>query len=217
MSVYIIISGVDGSGKTTVIEGVRAQLESEGKSVGYIWMRYHHKLIRIMHAIAKLTGLSKKEMTVMGEMWLHYFYKSPLFCFFYLYCSYIDSWLARKKPTKLKTDYVICDRWVNDIIIDMGSETHKYNILDSKWYKLYQNLLPKNSIQFVVIRNRKDVLDCRAENTFNEAFYYRYKLYQKITQKPGIIKVDNNGSIENSISQVIKAIKDKEIVSNINI
>lgn len=43
MTKYIIISGVDGSGKTTVIEGVRAQLEAEGKTVGYIWMRYHHK------------------------------------------------------------------------------------------------------------------------------------------------------------------------------
>jgi thymidylate kinase len=46
MTKYIIISGVDGSGKTTVIEGVRAQLEAEGKTVGYIWMRYHHKLVR---------------------------------------------------------------------------------------------------------------------------------------------------------------------------
>ena len=62
MTKYIIISGVDGSGKTTVIEGVRAQLEAEGKTVGYIWMRYHHKLIKIMHAIAKLTGLSKRRI-----------------------------------------------------------------------------------------------------------------------------------------------------------
>ena len=210
MSTYIIISGVDGSGKTTVIEGVRAQLEAEGKTVGYMWMRYHHKFIKIMHAIAKLTGLSKKETTEMGEMWLHYFYKSPLFCWFYLYCSYIDSWLVRKKPTRLKTDYVICDRWVNDIVIDMGSETHKLDILDSKWYKLYQRLLPKNSFQFVVIRNRKDVLNCRIENTFNKAFDYRYKLYQEIAQKSEVIKIDNTGSIENSISQVIACINAKE-------
>lgn len=163
-----------------------------------------------MHAIAKLTGLSKKETTEMGEMWLHYFYKSPLFCWFYLYCSYIDSWLVRKKPTRLKTDYVICDRWVNDIVIDMGSETHKLDILDSKWYKLYQRLLPKNSFQFVVIRNRKDVLNCRIENTFNKAFDYRYKLYQEIAQKSEVIKIDNTGSIENSISQVIACINAKE-------
>ena len=201
---------MDGSGKTTVIEGVRAQLEAEGKTVGYIWMRYHHKLIKIMHAIAKLTGLSKKENTAMGEMWLHYFYKSPLFCWFYLYSSYIDSWLARKKPTKLRTDYVICDRWVNDIIIDMGSETHNLDILDGKWYKLYQRLLPNDSFQFVISRNREDVLNCRIENTFNEAFDYRFRLYQKIAQKPEVIKIDNTGSIEKSVSLVIESIRTKE-------
>lgn len=204
---YIIISGVDGSGKTTLIEGVKSKLESEGYSVGYIWMRHHNKLITLMHAIAKLIGLSKKEKTEQGEMWLHYFYKSSLFCWFYIRCSYIDNWLARKKPTKLGTDYVICDRWVNDIIIDLGSETHKTEILDSKWYDRFQNLLPKGSHQFVVIRNREAVLECRIENTFNEAFGYRYDLYNRILRKKGIIAVDNNGSVEDSIQQILNVIK----------
>lgn len=211
MAKYIIISGVDGSGKTTVIEGVRKQLEAEGKKVGYIWMRYHHKLVTVMHAIAKLTGLAYKEKTEMGEMWLHRFYKNKLFCWCYIRCSYIDNWMARKKPVRMAEkeglDYVICDRWVNDIIIDMGSETHKTDILESKWYRKYQSLLPENSYQFVVIRDRKDVLECRVENTFNEAFAYRYDLYKQIVAKPEVNLVDNTGTIENSIEQVLKVIR----------
>ncbi|MCM1515088.1 MAG: thymidylate kinase [Paraprevotella sp.] len=210
MAKYIIISGVDGSGKTTVIEGVKAALEADGKKVGYIWMRYHHKLVTVMHAIAKVTGLAKKEKTEMGEMWLHYFYKSRLFSWLYIRCSYIDNWLARKMPVRLAEreglDFVICDRWVNDIIIDMGSEIHKTDILQTKWYGRYQRLLPDGSYQFVVIRGREEVLDCRVENTFNEAFSYRYDLYQQITEKPEIYKVDNTGTIENSIQQVLKLI-----------
>lgn len=211
MAKYIIISGVDGSGKTTVIEGVRKQLEAEGKKVGYIWMRYHHKLVTVMHAIAKLTGLAYKETTEIGEMWLHRFYKNKLFCWCYIRCSYIDNWMARKKPVRMAEkeglDYVICDRWVNDIIIDMGSETHKTDILESKWYRKYQNLLPENSYQFVVIRDRKDVLDCRVENTFNEAFGYRYDLYRQIAQKPEVFTVNNTGAIEDSIQQVLNVIR----------
>lgn len=211
MTKYIIISGVDGSGKTTVIEGVRKQLEAEGKKVGYIWMRYNFKLIRILHAIAKLTGLAYKEKTEMGDMWLHRFYKNKLFCWCYIRCSFIDNWIARKKPVKLAEseglDYVICDRWVNDIIIDLGSETHKTDILNSKWYKKFQGLLPKDSYQFVVIRDRKDVLDCRVENKFNEAFSYRYDLYKQIVKKPEVNLVDNTGTVENSINQVLKMIR----------
>lgn len=78
----------------------------------------------------------------------------------------------------------------------MGSETHNLDILDGKWYKLYQRLLPNDSFQFVISRNREDVLNCRIENTFNEAFDYRFRLYQKIAQKPEVIKIDNTGSIE---------------------
>lgn len=211
MAKYIIISGVDGSGKTTVIEGVRKQLEADGKKVSYIWMRYNFKLIRILHAIAKVTGLSYKEETEMGPMWLHRFYKSKMFCWFYIRCSYIDNWWARKKPVRLaeteKSDYVICDRWVNDIIIDLGSETHQMDILDSKWYKKFQSLLPKDSFQFVVIRHRQNVLDCRVENTFNEAFNYRFDLYQKIVEKPEVNMVDNTGTIDNSIQQVLSMLK----------
>lgn len=210
MTKYIIISGVDGSGKTTVIEGVRKQLEAEGKKVGYIWMRYHHKLVTVMHAIAKLTGLAYKEKTEMGDMWLHRFYKNKLFCWFYIRCSYIDNWIVRKKPIRLaereSLDYVICDRWVNDIIIDMGSETHNTDILKTKWYKRYQALLPEGCYQFVVIRKRKDVLECRAENTFNEAFKYRFELYGKIVDKPEVILVDNTGTVENSVEQVMRIV-----------
>ena len=211
MTKYIIISGVDGSGKTTVIEGVKKALEADGKKVGYIWMRYHHKFVTVMHAVAKATGLAYKKKTETGEMWLHRFYKSPLFCWFYIRCSFFDNWLAKNKPVKLaeagNLDYVICDRWVNDRIIDMGSETHKTNILGTKWYQKYQSLLPMDSYQFVVIRDRKDVLDCRVENTFNEAFGYRYDLYKQITQKPEIYTVDNTGTIEDSIQQVLNVIR----------
>lgn len=210
MAKYIIISGVDGSGKTTVIEGVRKQLEADGMKVGYIWMRYHHKLTTVMHAIAKLTGLNKKEHTAMGYEWMHHFDKSPLFCWFYIRCAFIDAWIARKKPVKLakkdNLDYVICDRWVNDIIIDMGGETHNADILDSKWYGRFQSILPKDSYQFVVIREKKDVLDCRVENTVANAFEYRYDLYKKLAKKLGIMTVDNTGSIDNSIKQVLNKI-----------
>lgn len=211
MAKYIIISGVDGSGKTTVIEGVRKALEADGKKVGYIWMRYNFKLTTLMHAIAKLTGLSYKEETPMGVKWLHRFYNSQLFCWFYLRCYYVDNIWAKEKPVKLAEreglDYVICDRWVNDIIIDLGSELHKMDILESKWYDKFQNLLPKDSYQFVVIRDKKDVLDCRVENSFNEAFGYRYDLYKEIVKKPEVDMVDNTGTIENSVKQVLDCLK----------
>lgn len=205
MSKYIVISGVDGSGKTSIIEGVRSALESQGQTVSYIWMRHNNRLVTLMHAIAKATGLSKKENTPMGRMWLHYFYKSRLFCWFYIRCTYIDNWVARNKPLKFGTDYVICDRWVNDIIIDLASATHQPELVDNKWYDRFQKLLPDDNKQFIVLRSKEAVLGCRVENTFNPEFERRFELYIKLAERENVIKVDNSGDLENSIEFVLNS------------
>lgn len=206
MSKYIIFSGIDGSGKTSIINGVSTELRLKGNSVSYIWMRYNRFLVTFLHAIAKMTGLSKKEDTVMGKVWLHYFYKSQLFCWFYIYCTYIDNWFARKKPLRLKTDYVICDRWINDIVVDLASETRQPYLIQGKWYDRFQRLLPKENKQFIILRDKDAVLNCRTENTFNPAFERRYVLYAELAKRTNIIKVDNNETIEACVMRVINQI-----------
>ena len=207
MTCYVIISGVDGSGKTSIINGVKAALEREGKSVSYIWMRYNNYLVTILHAVAKLIGLSKKEETPMGKMWVHYFYKNPFFCWAYIRCKYIDAWVSKNKPLKFSTDYVICDRWVNDILIDIASEIRQPGIIEGKWLHKFQTLLPDNNKQFVVIRSKKEVLDCRVENTFNPAFEKRYELYDLLSRKDNVIRIENDGALNESIENVLDIIR----------
>lgn len=61
---YIIISGIDGSGKTTVINALQERLQRQGARASYIWMRYNHYLIKVMNAIARLLGLSVKMCSI---------------------------------------------------------------------------------------------------------------------------------------------------------
>ena len=206
MTKYIIISGIDGSGKTTVINMLKENLEKKGKRVDYIWMRYNHYLVKGMNALARLLGLSVKVHNEMGDVWEHRLYKSSLFCKLYVWCSYIDNKIARRKVLNLEGDYVICDRWINDILIDLGAECRLSNMLDNKWYSRFQAILTENSYQFVVKRNLDDVLGCRVENHTNPDFKYRFQLYQKLMQKDDIHVVDNTGTIENSVKQILDEI-----------
>lgn len=206
MTKYIIISGIDGSGKTTVINNLKESLEKKGKTVDYIWMRYNHYLLRVMNALARILGLSVKVHNAMGDVWEHRLYKMKWFCWLYVRVSYFDNLFAVSKVRKLKSDYVICDRWINDILIDLGAECREMNILESKWYKRFHNLLPENSFQFVVKRDIKDVLDCRIENHTNPDFKYRFELYQSLMKKEDVIIIDNTGSIKDSVSQILKVI-----------
>ena len=91
MTKYIIISGVDGSGKTTVINSLKDKLEQQGKTVDYIWMRYNHYTVKAMNAFARILGLSVKVHNKMGNVWEHRLYKMPWFCKLYVWCSYLDN------------------------------------------------------------------------------------------------------------------------------
>lgn len=112
MKKYLVISGIDGSGKTSVINALKEELERQGHSTQYIWMRFNHYSVKVMNALARVLKLSVPVHNDFGDVWEHRLYKSPLFCKIYVWCSYIDNRIARRKALKLDADFIICDRWV---------------------------------------------------------------------------------------------------------
>ena len=128
-------------------------------------------------------------------------------CKLYILCSYIDNIIAKRKVTKLTSDFVICDRWVNDILIDLGAECRINNILESKWYDRFHTIIPSNTFQFIVIRNIDDILNCRVENNTNPDFQYGFDLDNKLASKSNVHVIDNTGSIENSVMQILRIIE----------
>lgn len=205
MAKCIIISGIDGSGKSTIINETQKTLESHGKKVGYIWLRMNHYLTKCMHAIARVLGLSVKVHNEMGDVWQHRLYKSQIFCSLYIVTTYLDSWISRLKYNSAAkgNDIVICDRWITDILVDLATKTHRTDFLDSKWPKRFMKILPPDAQMFVVVRNTEALMACRLENRVDPDFRFRLSVYENLCSKNYITVVDNNGTIENSIKQII--------------
>lgn len=201
----LIISGIDGSGKSTIIDAIKEALQKEGQSVGYVWLRFNHYLTKGMHALARPLGLSVKVNNEMGQVWQHQFYKSHFFCRIYLLATYLDTSISRwkfKRAAKGK-DIVICDRWIPDILVDLATKIHNPDFMEGPWPERFLRIIPCEAKIFVVLRNREDLLGCRLENRVDPDFDFRFEIYNKLCIKPYITVVDNNGSVEESVAQIL--------------
>lgn len=201
----IVISGIDGSGKTTVINALKENLTQQGYRVSYIWLRFNHYLAKAMHLFARMSGLSIPKDNEMGHVWQHQFYKSKLFCWLYIRATYVDTLISRLKYNKVAkgSDVVICDRWVTDILVDLATKTHDKDFIHSKWTKRFIRIMPKESRLFIVHRNISDVLECRIENQIDPDFKLRMNVYEDIKHLSPFLVVGNNGTVENSVQQII--------------
>ena len=201
----IVISGIDGSGKSTIINETQKALETDGKKVDYIWLRMNHYLTKCMHALARVFGLSVKVHNEMGDVWQHRLYKSQAFCSLYILTTYLDSWVGRLKYNKKAKgkDIVICDRWITDILVDLATKTHRKDFLDTKWTKRFMKILPERAEMFVVVRNTEALMDCRIENRVDPDFKFRLGIYEDLCKKGYVTVINNNGTIANSVKQII--------------
>ncbi len=205
---FIIISGIDGSGKTTIIEALQKRLEEKGLSVFYAWMRYNHVIIKPLHAVCRLVGLSRHRQTSKGKVWRHEFYRCQLFCSVYIFLTWIDTWLGKLKLIwQLRnnhTDIIICDRWTNDILIDLAVDSRRGGLLDGKWHRRFMWILPKETKQFLIMRDKENLLACRNENREDPDFAFRLEMYNRLADKKDkIIIVDNNKTIDQAVNCVV--------------
>ncbi|WP_188109783.1 thymidylate kinase [Pseudohalioglobus sediminis] len=210
---FIIISGIDGSGKTTIIDAVKDRLEDKGVQSQYIWLRYNHIIIKPVHALCRLVGLSKRYDSIQGKVWRHEFYKSQSFCSIYIFLTWLDTWLGRFKITwrlrGINVDVVICDRWVNDILIDLAVDSRRDKFLESRWRDWFQRILPDNAQSFLITRHVEDVLGCRPECRDDPDFEFRQRAYRQLQESsPNLIVLSNDGSIEQAVNTLLDQLDD---------
>lgn len=205
---YIVISGIDGSGKSTIIRALQKRLRERGLESHYIWMRYNHILVKPVHAFCRLVGLSRRYLSSQGAVWRHEFYRCQTFCSFYILLTWLDTWVGRWRMSFQlwghDPEVVICDRWVNDILIDLVVDSRREGLLESKWYTRFQRILPPGAKQFVIVRGDAEVLACRPECRDDPGFPLRQSMYRRLSELPGTATViTNNGTVEQSVNDLM--------------
>jgi len=198
----IIVSGIDGSGKSFLINKVAIELANRSKKSRVLWMRFQHYSVRLLHFASRILGLSVFDDRL--NNWRHEFWRSRFFSWTYIIFTMIDVLIGQLKWRLIqKEEVLIFDRYINDVIIDLKVKT-RIDISEHRFLNIvYRSVLPKNSVEVVLLRNKNDVLNSREENRNDKDFDFRYECYQTLSKQKNVVLVENVGPIDKSVNKII--------------
>lgn len=206
----ISVSGIDGSGKTTIIEQIVTDLRAENIDAKYVWLRYNHYLTKLLLGLCRLMKLTVYENHNGVRVGYHEFFKSRIVSFLFVVTTWIDTALAtlvRVYIPVLAGRTVVCDRWVPDILIDLELDTRwsgRAKKIAEKWF---YSLVPGAATLLVVSRGFDDVKAARDEHEYDRNFKQRFELYNLLASSGRCQLIDNTGTIENTVNQAKEVIK----------
>ncbi|TCN72137.1 nucleoside/nucleotide kinase family protein [Acetobacteroides hydrogenigenes] len=219
MNIYI--TGIDGAGKTTIIERIIPELFPNEK-VEVIWARYEPKLIRYL--VAPLKKSQTNGSTNFNDMneqqynkWSSFkkkITKSKVLSCVIFTIQYIEYSITIKKVfSKLRKspNNTIVDRFILDFLVDQ-SVNHGLNL--NNW--IVKRLLFKlNAFSYVIFIDVEEHIALVRKNDIPSKEYLsvRRKFYKEYIELLGnAVIVCNNNSLEDTIANISKKIKKNESV-----
>jgi len=131
----VIVSGVDGSGKSTQLALLGRYLRSRGFKVKYLWLRWFAAFTFLLYVYAKLTRRTIVIRTRTRPIHVHIFWIDPLLRYSYprlLLFDLILWFILNKLIARIKgCDVLLIDRFVLDVLVDLLWEVRDIKFLKS--------------------------------------------------------------------------------------
>ena len=209
----ICIIGPDGVGKTTQSKLLIKELEQRSIKSDYLWMRWNHKLSLPILALARILRLSKIVRLKCGKKIVyHFFNKNKSVSFIYQWTSLIDTLLSvifKVYIRSMKDTFLICDRYVYDVVVDLAISTRNPMLIKSVITRLFLSLAGKSTV--ITLMASQELLRVRkydvSEDDDLKLKIYLYKFLSKrynipiINAEKSIFEVHSN--IMNVVGETI--------------
>lgn len=208
---FIYFAGVDGSGKSTYVEMLIKEFERRGLKAKRVWLRFNYFLTKPVLLYCRLTGLTRRPVRGRRKISVHDFYRSHFIGNLVQYLHLIDTclhYIIRVViPLKFTKTYILCDRFVYDILADFMIENRDMSIPKKRISKLLLGLLPANALivyfkvdKEEIVRRKPEVLDD------DEDYDFKYAVYQELEKYFNFDMLDNSGSIQSVFDEVLKQV-----------
>ena len=188
-SIVISFMGVDGSGKSTLIELLKKNLKNKFRKIKYIHLRPY--LILLDKSTVQATPhKTKNTWPILFNFFRILYWLTIYRFFFYLFVNN-------------SKQLIIFDRYAHDLLID--PIRYKFN-LPSGITKFILNLFPNPSL-WVVLNAPIKVLEKRKKELPTKELKKQIRSYLNFAkQRKNSIIVNTNNSVQSSLSLIIKKI-----------
>ena len=203
---FIYFTGVDGSGKSTIIEEIIKDYNNKGIRAKSVWLRFNYFFTRPILLFCRITGLTRREKRGDKIISVHDFHKSKTIACLVQYFHLIDTVIAYIfkiwMPLKF-TDYIIfCDKFIYDILADFMVETKDMDLLDKNISKLFIKLIPKNTTVLFITADKSEIIKRKPEVLIDDEDYdLKYTAYQIIMGRFDF-KIIKNDNLQQSVATV---------------
>jgi len=205
----ICLSGIDGTGKTTLAMRLKNELEVNGVKCKYVWFRNARLLSLPFLALCYLAGFA--EIAIINgnkRVGIYYFYRNRIVARLWLWISVVDllfvSLWKIKLPLRLGNT-VIADRYVIDALVDLMSDTGITD-LNSYPYKLLLKLLDAHSVATVLTVDEEESLRRKDDSISSAYLVQRRQLYLLVAKELQIPVIDAKPTIDIVWSNVVNAL-----------
>ena len=194
---FICLIGVDGSGKSTFARMIEQELISRGYRTKYVWLRMNYMLTRPVLLYCRLTGLTRRPVVNGRKISIHEFHRSRPVAKLVQYLHFVDTVIAYCFkifiPMKFLGRYIVCDRFVHDVLVDFIMESKDFDLHNKAIRRLLFSLVPKDAKVLLAKTDLRTILERKPDVLlYDKDFEMRFQEYNRLAQLYDLEVVDNN-------------------------
>lgn len=215
---FIYFAGVDGSGKSTYVEMLIKEFEKRGLKARRVWLRFNYILTKPVLLYCRLVGLTRRPVRGGRKISVHDFHKSPFIGKLVQYLHFIDTclhyFIKVALPLKFTKTYILCDRFVYDILADFMIETRDMSIPKKRISKLLLRLLPADAPVLYFKVDKEEIIKRKPEVLDDDEDYdLKYRVYEELEKYFDFRIIDNTRAMESILCEVGNKVFPKENVA----
>jgi glycosyltransferase involved in cell wall biosynthesis len=200
----LAICGVDGAGKTLLVERIAARLAADGIASRRVWSRFRNYLSKPLLAAARLTGHNRKEHHPGFTIGYHEFH-STFWARPFLALQAVD--LALDTLCRFRgPELILADRCPLDTLVDLCVDTGLDELVLDRLGPRILALLPRPAAAVVVQRSPALIAAQRPDAVADRNFARRRVLYQRLAARLDLPLIDNDGPVEATVEAVLEAV-----------